>query len=149
MARRIVRVEGITPVARGYPAAVISNGIVFVSGVRGGRLDGVAAFDDLPEAVRQVGNGFTLADGLEGEVAADAWTAHDNLDRVLVAAGADASHVLRQHIWQRDKRFFPIYERIRMEWQKVPAPSSGLGVAEVIGRFSRWIGMDALAWCRA
>ena len=145
MERRILNVEGITPVARGYPAAVISNGIVFVSGVRGGRLDGGAAFDDLPNAVRQTGNGFTLADGLEGEVAADAWAAHDNLDRVLAAAGADASQVLRQHIWQRDKRFFPIYERMRMEWQKVPAPSSGLGVAEVIGRFSRWIGMDALA----
>ncbi len=145
MERRILNVEGITPVVRGYPAAVISNGIVFVSGVRGGRCDGVLRFDDLPDAVRRIGNGFSLADGLEGEVAADAWAVHDNLERVLKAAGSGDPQVLRQHIWQRDKRFFPIYERIRMERQKIPAPSSGLGVAEVVGRFSRWIGMDALA----
>jgi enamine deaminase RidA (YjgF/YER057c/UK114 family) len=124
---------------------VVSNGIVFVSGVRGGRCNGVSTFEDLPEAVQRTGTGFFLSDGLEGEVAADAWTAHDNLARVLKAAGSEDAHVLRQHIWQRDKRFFPIYERMRMEWQKVPAPSSGLGVAEVVGRFSRWIGMDALA----
>lgn len=145
MARRILHVEGITPVVRGYPAAVISNGIVFIGGLRGGRCDGVLDFDALPEHVRKLGNGFPLADSAEGEVAADAWAAHDNLARVLKAAGSDGPQVLRQHIWQRDKRFFPTYERIRMEWQKVPAPSSGLGVAEVVGRFSRWIGMDALA----
>ena len=145
MARRIVNVEGITPVVRGYPAAVVSNGIAFVGGVRGGRNDGVLGFDDLPEAVRRLGNGFALPDGLEGEVTADSWQAHENLTRVLKAAGSDNPQVLRQHIWQRDKRFFPIYERMRMEWQKVPAPSSGLGVADVVGRFSRWIGMDALA----
>jgi enamine deaminase RidA (YjgF/YER057c/UK114 family) len=145
MERRILNVEGITPVVRGYPTALVSNGVLFISGLRGGRCDGVPVFDDLPEAVRCEANGFVLADGLEGDVAADAWAAHDNLDRVLKAAGSDSAQVLRQHIWQRDKRFFPIYERIRMEWQKVPAPSSGLGVAEVVGRFSRWIGMDALA----
>jgi enamine deaminase RidA (YjgF/YER057c/UK114 family) len=145
MARRILNVEGITPVVRGYPTAVLTDGILFISGMRGGRLDGVPAFADLPDSLRREANGFSLADGLEGEVAADAWAAHDNLDRVLKAAGSEASQVLRQHIWQRDKRFFPTYERVRMEWQKVPAPSSGLGVAEVVGRFSRWIGMDALA----
>jgi enamine deaminase RidA (YjgF/YER057c/UK114 family) len=145
MSRRIINVEGITPVVRAYPAAVLANGLLFISGMRGGRLDSVPAFADLPESLLREANGFALADGLEGEVAADAWAAHDNLDRVLKAAGSDASQVLRQHIWQRDKRFFPTYERIRMEWQKVPAPSSGLGVAEVVGRFSRWIGMDALA----
>jgi enamine deaminase RidA (YjgF/YER057c/UK114 family) len=82
---------------------------------------------------------------MEGEVAADSWAAHDNLEKVLAAAGTDGTQILRQHIWQRDKRFFPIYEGIRMEWQKVPAPSSGLGVSDVVGRFSRWIGVDALA----
>jgi 2-iminobutanoate/2-iminopropanoate deaminase len=145
MARRTLNVEGITPVVRGYPTAVLSNGILFVSGLRGGRCDGVPAFADMPESIRREANGFALADDLEGAVAADAWAAHDNLDRVLKAAGSESSQVLRQHIWQRDKRFFPTYERIRMEWQKVPAPSSGLGVTEVVGRFSRWIGMDALA----
>jgi enamine deaminase RidA (YjgF/YER057c/UK114 family) len=145
MSRRTVEVEGITPIVRGYPSAIVANGMVFVSGVRSGRPDAVPAFGDLPDRIRLTGTGFTLPDGIEGQVAAASWGAHDNLERVLNAAGTDGTQILRQHIWQRDKRFFPIYERVRMEWQKVPAPSSGLGVSDIVGRFGRSIGIDALA----
>jgi enamine deaminase RidA (YjgF/YER057c/UK114 family) len=144
MSRRIIRVEGIAPVVRGYPSAVVSNGLVFASGVRGGRTTDIPLFEDLPESFRTTGfAGFPLSD--EAAFATDGWTAHDNLDRVLSAAGSDASQVLRLHIWLRDKRVFPVYERIRMAWQKVPAPSSCLGVSDVLGRFSRSIGLEAVA----
>ena len=82
---------------------------------------------------------------LKASSPSNSWTAHDNLDRVLKAAGSDATQVLRQHMWLRDKRLFPVYERIRMAWQSVPAPSSCLGVASVPGRFARSIGLEALA----
>ena len=98
MARRTVRVDGIVPLARGYPAAVVADGLVFVSGMRGGRADLTPTFDALPAEFRA--NGFsdsTLSD--EAAFAADGWTAHENLDRVLTAAGSDASQVLRLHIW--------------------------------------------------
>src|SRR5215218_3312234 len=144
MSRRIIRVEGIAPVVRGYPSAVVSNGLVFASGVRGGRTTDIPLFEDLPESFRTTGfAGFPLSD--EAAFATDGWTAHDNLDRVLSAAGSDASQVLRLHIWLRDKRVFPVYERIRMAWQKVPAPSSCLGVTNVPGRFGRAAGIEALA----
>jgi enamine deaminase RidA (YjgF/YER057c/UK114 family) len=146
MTRRVVRVEGVVPVARGYPAAVVANGLAFIGGVRGGCPDLDRRFADLPQDFRDVGfSAFPIADQAEGDFAVDAWGAHDNLDRVLEAAGADEMQVLRQHIWLRDKRIFPVYERIRMAWQKVPAPSSCLGVAEVVGRFGRDIGLEALA----
>ena len=66
----------------GYPAAVRGGGFVFVSGVRGGR-PGFAAtrYDDLPEELAQRAQGYTMVDALEGTVAADAWTAHDNMAR--------------------------------------------------------------------
>jgi enamine deaminase RidA (YjgF/YER057c/UK114 family) len=146
MTRRVVRVEGVVPVGRGYPAAVVANGLAFIGGVRGGRPDRDRRFADLPQDFRDAGfSGFSIADQAEGDFAVDAWGAHDNLDRVIKAAGADEMQVLRQHIWLRDKRIFPVYERIRMVWQKVPAPSSCLGVAEVVGRFGQDIGLEALA----
>lgn len=73
------------------------------------------------------------------------WCAHDNLDRVQRAAGSDSLQVLRMHVWLRDNRIFPVYERIRMATQKVPAASSCLSIAEMVGRFSGETGIDAIA----
>lgn len=146
MTRRVVRVEGIVPVARGYPAAVVTCGLAFIGGLRGGRADHSVRLDDLPAKFRDAAaSGFPIVDESEGGFAVDAWVAHDNLDRVLKAVGCDAMQVLRQHIWMRDKRLFPVYERVRMAWQSVPAPSSCLGVADVPGRFARSVGLEAIA----
>ncbi|MBX9843846.1 MAG: hypothetical protein K2Z80_18765 [Xanthobacteraceae bacterium] len=146
MTRQVVRVEGIVPVVRGYPAAVVAHGLVFVSGLRGGRSDLDRSFASLPAAFRAKGfSDFPIADQDESGFAADGWGAHENLDSVIKAAGSDETQVLRIHIWMRDKRVFPVYERIRMAWQEVPAPSSCLGVADVPGRFGRSIGLEALA----
>ena len=67
MTRRVVRVEGIVPVARGYPAAVVANGLAFIGGVRGTRADRAPRFVDLPEQFRRNGfSGFPIADQAEG-----------------------------------------------------------------------------------
>jgi len=129
-----------------YPAAVRGGGFVFVSGVRGGRPGfAPASYAELPEGFNERAQGYTLVDSIEGAVAADSWTAHDNLERVLKAAGTSSDQLLRQRMWQRDKRFFPIYERVRKQWQPEAAPSSGLGVSAVGGPFGRWIGIEGVA----
>lgn len=146
MARRVIRVEGIVPVIRGYPSAIVAHGLVFVSGLRGGRTDLDRSFGALPASFRAKGfSDFPIADQDESRFAADGWGAHENLDTVIKAAGSDQTQVLRIHIWMRDKRLFPVYERIRMAWQEVPAPSSCLGVADVAGRFGRSLGLEAVA----
>jgi enamine deaminase RidA (YjgF/YER057c/UK114 family) len=144
--RRRIDLDGLVPLTRGYPTAIVSNGLVFISGLRGARTDSPSSFARLPESFRQNGfSGFTIADQWESEFATDAWTAHENLDRVLKIAGSESLQVLRLHIWLKDKRLFPVYERIRMAWQSVPAPSSCLGVTAPAGRFGRWTGIEALA----
>jgi 2-iminobutanoate/2-iminopropanoate deaminase len=129
-----------------YPAATRGAGFVFVSGVRGGR-PGFAptTYAELPPALSSRAQGYSLADLTEGAVAADSWTAHDNMERILKAAGTSSEQVVLQRMWQRDKRFFPVYERVRKHWQPEAAPSSGLGVSAVGGRFGRWIGIESLA----
>lgn len=129
-----------------YPAAVGGGGFVFVSGLRGGRPGFVpASYADFPVGSANRAQGYTLVDVIEGTVAADAWAAHDNLSRILTAAGTSDDQILRQHMWQRDKRFFPVYELVRKHWQPDAAPSSGLGVSSVGGTFGRWIGIDCVA----
>src|SRR5690349_10677929 len=123
--RRAVTVPGLAPPSRGYPSAVISNGLIFTSGGRCGRMATVSSANDLPKSFRdEILSGFTASDAMEGDFAADAWVIHDNLDRVLKACGSDMTQLLRAHVWLKDKRFFPAFEKVRMSWQKVPPPSS-------------------------
>ena len=130
----------------GYPAAIRGGGFVFVSGVRGGRPGYVpTSYADFPAGPANCAQGYSLVDSIEGTVAADAWAAHDNLSRVLAAAGTSDDQILLQRMWQRDKRFFPVYERVRKHWQPDAAPSSGLGVSAVGGNFGRWIGIEGVA----
>lgn len=129
-----------------YPVAVKAGELLFISGLRPGD---AAGFADLPEAEREQMQGYPLADLTEGQVSADSWAVHSSLEKILAVAGTRGDQVLRQHIWQRDKRFFPSYEHVRAHWQPAPAPSSGLGVTAVVGggRVGCWIGIDAIAAC--
>ena len=127
----------------GYPDAVIAGGLVFTSGVRSTL--GGGGFDRLPPEGRGKQQGFPLVDDFEGRVTSSAWRAHQRLEDVLAKAGSDNSQILRQHVWQKDKRFFPCYEQVRRHWQPVPSPSSGLGVTAIAGGRDEWIGLDAIA----
>jgi len=130
----------------GYPAAISAGGLLFLSGIRGGRNGRkLTRFTELPDDGRKLEQGFFVADMSEGEVAADAWEAHVNLEHLLCAGGSAEDQLLRQHIWQRDKRFFPVYETTRMQWQPVPPPSSGVGVIGLPGQYSRWYGLTGIA----
>jgi enamine deaminase RidA (YjgF/YER057c/UK114 family) len=104
-------------------------------------------FSDIPAPGQDKKQDFLVTDHLESRVAHDAWYTHQNLDAVLEIAGSGGDQILRQHIWQKDKRFFPVYQNIRQVLQKVPAPSSGLGVTEVFGDTNGTIGIDAIAVC--
>lgn len=126
-----------------FPIAMRAGGLVFTSGQRG--CSAGHGFRDLPPEGRSKEQGFALIDAAEGEVAVSSWKAHAALDVALKAAGSDTDQILRQHVWQRDKRYFPVYEAVRKHWQPTPAPSSGLGVGTLGGVGQPWIGLDAIA----
>lgn len=144
--KKAVHSPELLPILPPYPVAVKHVGLAFLSGVRPGTAGKRPhGFHDIPEPGRGRQQGFALADMIEGEVSADSWAAHASLDAVLAAAGTRDNQILRQHIWQRDKRFFPCYEKVRAHFQPKPSPSSGLGVSQVVGGPRDWIGMDAIA----
>ena len=117
-----------------------------MSGVRGGKPDGLrASYKDVPPEFRKTSQGYMLVDALEGEATFDAWNAHRNMETILAAAGTRGDQILRQRMWQRDKRLFPVLERVRKGWQPEAAPSSGLGASSVGGRNGRWFGIECIA----
>lgn len=144
--KREIIADGIIAAYPDYPLAVEAHGLLFISGMRGGRPGTQpTSLGELPQEAQHLSSGFGLVDAVEGPVIADAWTAFENLSLVLKAAGSDQSQILRLHIWQQDKRWFPRLEQVRMVWQPVPCPSSGLGVKNVSGQFGRHYGLSAIA----
>ena len=131
-----------------FPHAVKAEGLIFLSGVRSSQNQNSSRqFSDIPYPGHEKKQGFPLADHLEGKVAHDSWFTHQNLDAILEAGGSGGDQILRQHIWQTDKRFFPVYQNIRQVLQKEPAPSSGLGVSKIFKETNDTIGIDAIAVC--
>ena len=132
----------------GFPNAVKAHGLVFTSGVRSKpKNQRDRNFSEMSQEYREKEQGFSLVDEFEGKVCHDAAHAHTALQELLELCGSDSTQILRQHMWQRDKRFFPAYENIRKKVQTVPAPSSGLGVEYVFGDQEGSIGLDAIAVC--
>lgn len=135
-------------VFEGFPHAVKAEGLLFLSGVRSGRdATSQRQFSEIPNRGREKQQGFNLADHFESSVAHDSWYTHENMEAILKAGGSHGDQILRQHIWQSDKRFFPIYQNIRQVLQKIPSPSSGLGVTGIFGEPIGTIGIDAIAVC--
>jgi enamine deaminase RidA (YjgF/YER057c/UK114 family) len=145
MKRNAVVCDDVASTFAPYPVAMKAAGLVFLSGMRAGSAS--QTFAGIPDTGRVKQQGYSLADHDEGVVTAESWWTHDNLERVLKAAGSSGDQILRQHIWQRDKRFFPCYETVRKHWQPSPSPSSGLGVKSLAGGSHGWIGIDAIAVC--
>jgi enamine deaminase RidA (YjgF/YER057c/UK114 family) len=130
----------------GYPSGIVVGNLMFLSGLRGLQIPASPrGFDDLPRDAPVGQQGFWLAEREEEEVVVDAWSAHDAMDRVLAAVGSSQQHVLRMRIWQRDKRFYPAYERVRFIRQPNPSPSSGHCADPVLGIGGRSIGLDGVA----
>lgn len=141
--KKAIRIGNAATAFAPYPDAIAAEGLVFTSGARA-RTTG-EGFAALPEAARGKQQGFGLVDRYEGAASEGAWEAHASLEDVLQAAGSDNAQILRQHVWQKDKRFFPCYEAVRIHWQPTPSPSSGLGVTSIPGAGTQWIGLDAIA----
>ena len=132
----------------GFPSATKANGLVFISGVGPSYPDiSRQGFSHIPKEAQNKSQHYSFVDEVEGKVASDSWVSHANMDGILIEAGSGGDQILRQHIWQKDKRFFPVYEDVRQAVQKIPSPSSGLGVLGLYGSQKYTIGIDAIAVC--
>jgi len=143
-----IRMDEIYRPLGGYPVAVRAGQFLFLSGQvawdpRHGLIRGL---DDLPPEGRRLATGSAYADAVEGPVAAQSWFIYQNVRRVLTSHGSALDQMLRAHIYQRDKRFFPAFERVRMQFEPgAAAPSSGIGISRLQRSTEAWIDLDAIA----
>jgi len=120
---------------RRWPACVAAGPLLFFSGQRGLRADGetlCTRFEEVARVESGSDSRFAWVNGIEGPVGAQASAIYQRYRTLLAEEGGGLEHLLRLHIYQRDKRFFPVFDRIRRRQEAhAPTPSTAVGM----GRF--------------
>jgi enamine deaminase RidA (YjgF/YER057c/UK114 family) len=131
----------------GYPSAVVRGGFCFVSSIMALNDEGqvISSWKDLPKGGTSRASGFSTVDALEAPVGAQTWCAYHQLESMMTSIGGSLEDLLRIHIYQKDKRFFPTFEKMRMLCEpRAPAPSSGIGVCDSSPDGKAWITLDGI-----
>ena len=131
----------------GYPHAVAGGGFVFLSGLM--PLDGegevLSGRDQLPGEGASMDTEHPTVNAVEGPVGAHSWAGYHQMKSIMAKVGGTLDDVMREHIYQKNKRFFPVFEKVRMIYEpETPAPSSGIGVCETSPDGKSWIVLDAI-----
>ena len=115
-----------------WPACVAAGPFLFFSGQMGMRARGApcTSFDEVDGHGPGAGSEFAWLNRMEGPVGAQGIAIYERYRKHLAAEGGLGS-LLRYHIYQRDKRHFPVFDRVRRHYETAPPSSTAVGV----GRF--------------
>ncbi len=120
---------------RRWPACVAAGPLLYFSGQRGLTADGESLcekFEDVAAHAPGSNSSFAWVNRIEGPVGAQASAIYERYSALLAKEGGGLEHLVRFHLYQRDKRFFPVFDRIRRHNEpSAPTPSTAVGV----GRF--------------
>ena len=118
----------------GWPSCVAAGPFLFFSGQMGRNARTGALCADFSEVA---GKGpartdeFAWVDRMEGPVGAQGIAIYEHYRAFFARLGGDLRHLLRYHIYQRDKRFFPVFDHVRRHYESAPPSSTAVGM----GRF--------------
>src|SRR5688500_8814523 len=132
-----------------WPSYVAVGPFLFFSGqvgshARTGAL--LTRYGDMPDAgAAATRSPFDWVADLEAPVGAQAIAIYERYRSQLAKEGGDLKHLLRYHIYQRDKHFFSVFDRVRRTYETAPPASTavGMGRFEATGRATLCI--DAIA----
>lgn len=145
---KTINLDSVSSTWPGYPQAVTAGGFCFISGTMALNEDGdfISTWEGLPQQGASRASGFSSVDALEGPVGAHAWLIYHELQLLMASQGGTLNDMLRQHCYQKDKRFFPVYEKIKRIFEAdAPAPSSGIGVCGGSPDGNAWFVIDGIA----
>ena len=98
----------------------------------GMRLNGAGVclrHEDIPGKGPHPGTKYTWVDRMEAPVAVQAIAAYERIKDVLSREGGNLGCLVRLHLYQRDKRFFPVFDRVRRHYEpSSPTPSTAVGM---------------------
>ena len=72
---------------------------------------------------------YPWVDKIEAPIGAQAIATYEGVGETLQANGGGLENLLRFHLYQLDKRFFPVFDSIRRHYEpKAPTPSTAVGM---------------------
>jgi enamine deaminase RidA (YjgF/YER057c/UK114 family) len=117
-----------------WPAYVTAGPFMFFSGQMGRRQGDsslIESYADAPNARGKSNTSFEWVGEMEAPVGAQGIAIYERYLEMLSKEGSNLNHLLRYHIYQRDKHFFSVFDRIRRGYETKPPASTAVG----LGRF--------------
>lgn len=115
-----------------WPTGVSAGPFLFYSGQMGLRAAGepCMSFDDV--GGEGANSAFDWVNRIEAPVGAQGVAIYQRYKRLLDAQAGGYTNILRYHIFQRDKHFFSVFDKVRRSHEHAPPASTAVGV----GRFT-------------
>ena len=116
-----------------WPDYVVAGPFMFFGGQMGRTRDGafIARYADAPNVGDRANTSFDWVSDMEAPVGAQGIAIYERYRELLAKEGSDHGHFLRYHIYQRDKHFFSVFDRVRRTYEPKPPASTAVG----LGRF--------------
>lgn len=115
-----------------WPAGVKAGPFLFFSGQMGIANSGLPCSSYSEVGDRGATSPYDWVNRSEAPVGAQAVAVYDRYLELLGRRGLALDSLLRYHIFQRDKHFFSVFDRMRREREQAPPASTAVGV----GRFA-------------
>jgi enamine deaminase RidA (YjgF/YER057c/UK114 family) len=132
-----------------WPTCVAAGPFLFFSAQMGLRAPGqpYMSFVEGEASGRGPGAGsdFDWLNRMEAPVGAQAIAIYERYRELLAADKGELGNLLRYHIYQRDKRFFPLFDHVRRHYEPAPPASSAVGVGRFEPDDKARLGVDAIA----
>lgn len=115
-----------------WPRCVSAGPFLFFSGQMGlhpesGRV--CATYPEIGDWGPKRARNYPWVEGIEAPVGAQAIATYEGVQNVLRENGGGLENLLRFHLYQLDKRFFPVFDSIRRHYEpQDPAPSTAVGM---------------------
>ena len=130
-----------------WPSYVTAGPFIFFSGQMGRAQDGalITRYADAPNAGSRANTTFDWISDMEAPVGAQGVAIYERYREMLGNENSGLGHLLRYHIYQRDKHFFSVFDRIRRTYETAPPASTAVGMGRFEPQDRATLCIDAIA----
>lgn len=131
-----------------WPSCVAAGPFLFVGGQMGLARDRrpCASYDDVRGLAPGPGSEYAWVSGMEAPMGAQALAIYARYRELLESQGTALGNLLRYHVYQRDKRFFPVFDRVRRHYETAPPASTAVGMGRFDPDDEARLTIDAIAY---
>jgi enamine deaminase RidA (YjgF/YER057c/UK114 family) len=131
-----------------WPSYVTAGPFLFFSGQMGRNAGNdalLSRYANAPNVGARANTTFDWVSDMEAPVGAQGMAIYERYRAMLGKEGSDLGHLLRYHIYQRDKHFFSVFDRIRRTYETKPPASTAVGMGRFEPEDHATLCIDAIA----